>query len=102
MVCHKNVNIVFQQMDRSDIEDYGEEGETFDEEEKHGEREESTNPNSINQLDFYQADPFAHCQSERMYRTYWLGLSTCQIQVVLKNGFCFDVQDNSYRKVLNH
>nr|XP_020516679.1 uncharacterized protein LOC110005710 isoform X1 [Labrus bergylta] len=52
-------------MDRSDLEDDPEEGETFNEEEKEKEKEESvTNPEPIDQLDFYQADPFAHCQSE--------------------------------------
>ncbi|CAJ1087282.1 uncharacterized protein LOC110005710 isoform X2 [Xyrichtys novacula] len=52
-------------MDRSDIEDYPEDGETFDEEEKEKEGDQSNpNPNPISQLDFYQADPFAHCQSD--------------------------------------
>ncbi|XP_074544320.1 uncharacterized protein LOC141804018 isoform X2 [Halichoeres trimaculatus] len=52
-------------MDRSDIEDYPEEGETFDEEDKDREKEESSiNPNPTDQLDFFQADPFANCQSE--------------------------------------
>lgn len=54
-------------MDRSDIEDDPEEGEINNEGEKERENQESTiNPS---QLDFYQADPFAHCQSDRMYQT---------------------------------
>uniref|UniRef100_UPI0037E7E659 epidermal growth factor receptor substrate 15-like n=1 Tax=Semicossyphus pulcher TaxID=241346 RepID=UPI0037E7E659 len=52
-------------MDRSDIEDDPEEGETSNEGEKEREKEEPTiNPNPLSQLDFYQADPFAHCQSD--------------------------------------
>ncbi|XP_059199909.1 uncharacterized protein LOC131979864 isoform X2 [Centropristis striata] len=52
-------------MDRSDIEDDPEEGEINDEVEKQREKEESTvNPNPVSQLDFYQADPFAHCQND--------------------------------------
>ncbi|XP_068427393.1 uncharacterized protein [Clinocottus analis] len=44
-------------MDRSDIEDDPEEGEIND----GGEKELAVDPK---QLDFYQADPFAHCQSD--------------------------------------
>ncbi|XP_031146829.1 dentin sialophosphoprotein-like isoform X2 [Sander lucioperca] len=52
-------------MDRSDIEDDLEEGAINNEGEKEREMEESTvNPNPLSQLDFYQADPFAHCQSD--------------------------------------
>lgn len=56
-------------MDRSDIEDDPEEGEINSEREKEREKEESAmNANPLSQLDFYQADPFAHCQSDRMYQ----------------------------------
>ncbi|XP_029309539.1 uncharacterized protein LOC115022630 isoform X2 [Cottoperca gobio] len=52
-------------MERSDIEDEPEEGEPNNDAEKERKKEESTvNPDALNQLDFYQADPFAHCQSE--------------------------------------
>lgn len=53
-------------MDRSDLEDDPEEEEEIaNEGDKEREQEESTmNPNPLNQLDFYQADPFAHCQSD--------------------------------------
>ncbi|XP_030581237.1 uncharacterized protein LOC115777470 [Archocentrus centrarchus] len=52
-------------MDRSDIEDGLEEGESNNEGENDREREEFTgNPNPLSQLDFYQANPFAHCESE--------------------------------------
>ncbi|XP_030258344.1 uncharacterized protein LOC115572431 isoform X2 [Sparus aurata] len=52
-------------MDRSDIEDDPEEGEINSEREKEREKEESAmNANPLSQLDFYQADPFAHCQSD--------------------------------------
>ena len=55
-------------MDRSDIEDEPEDGVFNTEGEKEREKEEATvSPDAVNQLDFYQADPFAHCQSERMY-----------------------------------
>lgn len=57
-------------MDRSDIEDDPDETEINSEEEKDGQKEEVTiNTKPLNQLDFYQADPFAHCQSDRMYQT---------------------------------
>lgn len=57
------------QMDRSDIEDDPEEGEINNKGEKERDMEESTlNPNPLSQLDFYQADPFTHCQS--MYQTW--------------------------------
>ena len=57
------------QMDRSDIEDDPEEGEINSEREKEREKEESAmNANPLSQLDFYQDDPFAHCQSDRMYQ----------------------------------
>ncbi|XP_056246749.1 uncharacterized protein LOC130178478 isoform X2 [Seriola aureovittata] len=52
-------------MDRSDIEDDPEEGEISNE--GGAEREKgdcSKNPSPLSQLDFYQADPFAHCQSD--------------------------------------
>ncbi|GAA6232584.1 uncharacterized protein LOC108896746 isoform X2 [Lates japonicus] len=52
-------------MDRSDIEDDPEEGEINNERRTEREKEECTiNPNPLSQLDFYQADPFAHCQSD--------------------------------------
>ncbi|XP_041804750.1 dentin sialophosphoprotein-like isoform X2 [Chelmon rostratus] len=52
-------------MDRSDIDDEPEEGEINNEGGKEREKEESTiNANPLTQLDFYQADPFAHCQSD--------------------------------------
>lgn len=55
-------------MDRSDIEDDTEEGEIDTEENDERVPAESTiNPNPLSQLDFYQADPFVHCQSDRMY-----------------------------------
>lgn len=64
-------------MDRSDIEDDLEEGAINNEGEKEREMEESTvNPNPLSQLDFYQADPFAHCQSDRTYQNW--SLSHCQ------------------------
>ncbi|KAL7386980.1 hypothetical protein ABVT39_016501 [Epinephelus coioides] len=51
--------------DRSDLEDDPEEGEINNEGDREREKEESTmNPNPLTQLDFYQADPFAHCQSD--------------------------------------
>jgi len=53
--CH----ISHQDMDRSDIE---EEGEVHNEGDK--EREQSAlNQNSLSQMDFYQDNPFIHCQS---------------------------------------
>lgn len=62
--CH-----VVEQMDRSDIEDDPEEeGEMNNDGE--GEREEEEGKSPVNQLDFYQADPFAHCQSERKYHSH--------------------------------
>lgn len=57
-------------MDRSDID--SEEGEINNEVEKEREKEEQ---NPLTQLDFYQADPFAHGQSDRMYHI--LSLSHC-------------------------
>nr|XP_046265250.1 uncharacterized protein LOC124069826 isoform X2 [Scatophagus argus] len=51
-------------MDRSDIEDDPEEGEINKDEDGATEKEDSfTNTNPLSQLDFFQADPFAHCQS---------------------------------------
>ncbi|XP_075994652.1 uncharacterized protein LOC142989124 isoform X2 [Genypterus blacodes] len=60
------------QMDRSDMEDEAEEGERNNEEEKETEEKEEEEeeeectgePKPVSQLDFYQADPFAHCQHE--------------------------------------
>lgn len=52
-------------MDQSDIEDDPEEGEINEE----GEKEPAVDPSRINQMDFYQADPFPHCQSDRTYQT---------------------------------
>ncbi len=61
-------------MDRSDIEDDPEEEKINNKEEKEREKEESNiNTNPLSQLDFYQADPFAHCQSDRMYETWSVG-----------------------------
>ncbi|XP_028283385.1 epidermal growth factor receptor substrate 15-like [Parambassis ranga] len=52
-------------MDRSDIEDDTEEGEINNEENDERVPAESTiNPNPLSELDFYQADPFVHCQSD--------------------------------------
>ncbi|XP_067460716.1 uncharacterized protein [Thunnus thynnus] len=52
-------------MDRSNLEDDPEEDDINNEREIEGKNEESTiNPNPLDQLDFYQADPFAHCQSD--------------------------------------
>ncbi|XP_041658805.1 uncharacterized protein LOC121519842 [Cheilinus undulatus] len=53
-------------MDRSDLEeDDPDDGEAFDDQDKDREKEETgLNPNPVSQLDFYQADPFAHCQSD--------------------------------------
>lgn len=57
-------------MDRSDIEDDPDETEINSEEEKDRQKDEDTiKTDRLNQLDFYQADPFAHCQSDRMYQT---------------------------------
>ncbi|XP_037314357.2 uncharacterized protein LOC119209267 isoform X1 [Pungitius pungitius] len=47
-------------VDRSDIEDNPEEGEINEE----GEKESTVDPSHINQMDFYQADPFTHCHSD--------------------------------------
>lgn len=56
------------QMDRSDIEDDPEEEEmNSGGQREQGEKKSTINPNCLSQLDFYQADPFAHCQSDRMY-----------------------------------
>lgn len=67
-------------MDRSDLEDDPEEIEIKHEEENEREKEEATtNQNPLSQLDFYQADPFAHCQSDRMYQTWSLSLWHCLI-----------------------
>lgn len=64
-LCHH-----VQQIDGSDIEDDPEEGEINNEGGTDREKEECTiNPSPLSQLDFYQADPFAHCQSARMYLT---------------------------------
>lgn len=52
-------------MDKSDIEDDPDETEINSEEEKN---EATIKTDPLNQLDFYQADPFAHCQSDRMYQ----------------------------------
>lgn len=55
------------QMDRSDIEDGLEEGDLNAEGENERDQEEFTmNPNPLSQLDFYQANPFARCQCDRM------------------------------------
>uniref|UniRef100_A0A3Q3JVT7 Epidermal growth factor receptor substrate 15 n=1 Tax=Monopterus albus TaxID=43700 RepID=A0A3Q3JVT7_MONAL len=52
-------------MDRSDIEDDPEEGENNTDGETGRENKDCTvNPGPLSQLDFYQADPFAHCQSD--------------------------------------
>lgn len=56
-------------MDRSYIEDDPEEREVIHEVgiEKVAEKS-STDANPLSHMDFYQADPFSHCQNERMYR----------------------------------
>ncbi|CAN9502870.1 unnamed protein product [Ophioblennius macclurei] len=52
-------------MDRSDIDDDPEDEEMNDERDQEIDPEGSTIKTSpMNQLDFYQADPFAHCQSD--------------------------------------
>ncbi|XP_047445230.1 uncharacterized protein LOC125010554 isoform X2 [Mugil cephalus] len=52
-------------MDRSDIEDDPEEGEVNNEGVIKTEQEGSTvDPHLVSQLDFYQADPFAHCRND--------------------------------------
>uniref|UniRef100_A0A8D3BAV7 Epidermal growth factor receptor substrate 15 n=1 Tax=Scophthalmus maximus TaxID=52904 RepID=A0A8D3BAV7_SCOMX len=52
-------------MGRSDIEDYPEEGEINSEGGREREKEECIiNPNPLTKLDFYQANPFASCQSD--------------------------------------
>ena len=57
-------------MDRSDIEDEPEGDELNNEGGTEGEKEECIiNPSPLSQLDFYQADPFAQCQGDRMYLT---------------------------------
>ncbi|KAG7471743.1 hypothetical protein JOB18_001287 [Solea senegalensis] len=47
-------------MDRSDVEDNPQEGEII----KEGQQEKEECPNPLSQLDFYQANPFASCQSD--------------------------------------
>lgn len=69
----KKIWCLVSQMDGSYIEDDPVEQEVIKEGEKDIVREESaiaTNP--LSQLDFYEEDPFAHCQSERMYQTWSL------------------------------
>ena len=62
-------------MDRSDIDDDPEEVEINSEGATEREKEECTiNPN---QMDFYKDNPFASCQSDRMYQTQCLMQSTC-------------------------
>lgn len=55
-------------MDRSYIEDDPEERELINEVGTEGVKEKSiSNANPLSHMDFYQADPFPHCQNERMY-----------------------------------
>lgn len=59
------------QMDRSYIEDDPEERELMNEaglEERMAEKS-SADANPLGHMDFYQADPFPHCQNERMYES---------------------------------
>lgn len=57
------------QMDRSYIEDDGEEREFIHEVGMERAPEKSTTgANPLTHMDFYQADPFSHCQNERMYK----------------------------------
>lgn len=57
-------------MYRSDIEDDPEERDISSEgAAEKGKKETTVNANPFSQLDFYQTDPFAHCQSDRMYQT---------------------------------
>lgn len=57
-------------MDKSDIEDDLEERDISNEgETEKGKKESTVNAKPLSQLDFYQADPFAHFQSDRMYQT---------------------------------
>ncbi|KAK2895811.1 uncharacterized protein [Channa argus] len=51
-------------MDRSDIEDDPEEREIDEKETEREKTEFNIKPNPISQLDFYQADPFAHCHTD--------------------------------------
>lgn len=70
---HKAVWCLVSQMEGSDIEDDPVETEIIKEGEKDIVREESAIArNPLSQLDFYEEDPFAHCQSERMYQTWSL------------------------------
>lgn len=56
-------------MDRSYIEDDPEERELINEVGMERVTEiSSTDANPLNHMDFYQADPFSHCQTERMYK----------------------------------
>lgn len=55
-------------MDRSDTENDPEESEISNDGETEKMKKESIhNVNPLRKLDFYEADPFAHCQSDRMY-----------------------------------
>lgn len=55
-------------MDRSYIEDDPEERELINVVGTEGVKEKCvTSANPLSHMDFYQADPFPHCQNERMY-----------------------------------
>lgn len=55
-------------MDRSYIEDDPEERDLINEVATEGVKEKSDiDVNPLSHMDFYQADPFPHCQTERMY-----------------------------------
>lgn len=57
------------QMDRSYIEDDPEERELMNGVGMERVTEKpSTDANPLSHMDFYQADPFSHCQNERMYK----------------------------------
>lgn len=67
ILVNSKVELVYQ-MDRSYIEDDPEERELINEVGTEGVKEKSiSNANPLSHMDFYQADPFPHCQNERMY-----------------------------------
>lgn len=65
-------------MDRSDVDDDLEEVDSNTEVEKEVKAEEAPVGSSrLSQLDFYQANPFAHCQGDRTYLFYHLHSVSC-------------------------
>lgn len=55
-------------MDRSYIEDDPEERELINEVGTEVRENPNLDANPLTHMDFYQADPFPHCQNERMYK----------------------------------